>query len=199
MSKLHQRRFEELFEQLQPIIDSKQTFFDNDPFQRCQREEIEPDALLEWIVKARNLLSKACGHDSEHYQVFVQNQQQGSDETCLEVLMRLRAVFLAAKEDFEGGYLQSTRTLVQAEVFDSELEQSRSLFSNGYFSAAAVVAGVVLETTLRELCDRHKLSHGKLDKMNADLAKQGVYTKLVQKRITTLANIRNSAAHGKSK
>ena len=33
--------------------------------------------------------------------------------------------------------------------------------------------------------------------MNADLAKVGVYNKLIQKRITALADIRNSAAHGK--
>ncbi len=32
--------------------------------------------------------------------------------------------------------------------------------------------------------------------MNADLAKQGVYNKLTQKRITALADIRNKAAHG---
>ena len=32
--------------------------------------------------------------------------------------------------------------------------------------------------------------------MNADLAKAGVYNKLVQKRVTTLADLRNKAAHG---
>jgi hypothetical protein len=36
----------------------------------------------------------------------------------------------------------------------------------------------------------------KLDTMNADLAKQSVYNKLTQKRITALADIRNKAAHG---
>ena len=36
----------------------------------------------------------------------------------------------------------------------------------------------------------------KMDTMNADLAKQGVYNKLMQKRITMLADIRNKAAHG---
>ncbi len=36
-----------------------------------------------------------------------------------------------------------------------------------------------------------------VDKMNADLAKAGIYNKLQQKRITALADIRNSAAHGK--
>ena len=32
--------------------------------------------------------------------------------------------------------------------------------------------------------------------MNSELAKQGVYSKLMQKRITWLADIRNKAAHG---
>jgi hypothetical protein len=32
--------------------------------------------------------------------------------------------------------------------------------------------------------------------MNAELARAGVYNKLVQKRITTIADLRNKAAHG---
>ena len=32
--------------------------------------------------------------------------------------------------------------------------------------------------------------------MNAELGKAGVYTKLVQKRVTALADLRNKAAHG---
>jgi len=67
----------------------------------------------------------------------------------------------------------------------------------GYKAPAAVVAGVVLETSLRELSDRQGIPHGKLDKMNADLAKANVFNKLQQKRITAIADIRNSAAHGK--
>ena len=37
----------------------------------------------------------------------------------------------------------------------------------------------------------------KLDSMNAALAKKGIYNVLTQKKITALADIRNSAAHGK--
>ena len=65
-----------------------------------------------------------------------------------------------------------------------------------YAVAAAVIAGVVLETAIRDLCSKNNIQHGKLDKMNADLAKAGVYNGLMQKRITHLAAIRNSAAHG---
>ena len=195
MTQLHGKRFGELAEQLHTLAESRQNYYD-DTLGR-NREEIDSDALLEWCVKARNLLSKSCGEDSEHYRSFVENERPQAYDTYYEILTRVRAVFAAAKEDFEGGYLRSTRTLVQAEVFDSELEQARSLYKNGYISAAAVIAGVVLETTLRELCDRNSIAHAKLDKMNADLAKAGVYNKLVQKRNTALADIRNSAAHGK--
>jgi len=113
-------------------------------------------------------------------------------------LKRMKAVFLAAKEDFQGGYLNSLRNLVQAEVFGSELDQARELLSTGYIPAAAVIAGVVLETTIRNLCTDHGLEHGKLDKMNADLAKASVYNSIQQKRITAMAGIRNAAAHGET-
>jgi len=109
---------------------------------------------------------------------------------------KLRAVLEAAKEDYEGGYLNSLKLIVQAEVFGSELEQASELLASGYIPAAAVTAGVVLEAGLREWCVDNALPIGKLDKMNSDLAKASVYNKLVQKQITALADIRNSAAHG---
>lgn len=106
-------------------------------------------------------------------------------------------MFLAAQEDFEGGYLSSVRNLVQAELFSTELEQANELLAAGYRMPAAVICGVVLETNLRALCEACGLGVGKFNKMNEDLAKAGRYNSLVQKRITTLAAIRNSAAHGK--
>jgi hypothetical protein len=59
-------------------------------------------------------------------------------------MLKLKAVFDTAREDFEGGYLISFRNLVQAEVFESELDQAKELQSAGYKVAAAVIAGVIL-------------------------------------------------------
>jgi len=191
LNKIFKQRFEELEEQLSQIEASK--------FRQSYGggEYVNDELLLGWKVKVRNLLSKVCGEGSQHFKQFEIAENYGIPGTTnLDILKRLKAVFVAAKEDFEGGYLLSIKTLVQAEVFDSELEQASELFSSGYSTAAAVIAGVVLETALRELCDRNGIPHGKLDKMNADLVKAGVYNKLNQKRITALASIRNSAAHG---
>jgi hypothetical protein len=108
-------------------------------------------------------------------------------------------ILRSAKEEYEHGLLFETRVLIEAEVFDNFLEQAEHLLGAGYFQPAAVIVGSVLEDGLRKLCQRKGISitaKPKLDQMNADLAKQGVYNQLVQKRITMLADIRNKAAHG---
>jgi len=105
----------------------------------------------------------------------------------------------AAKDDYEQDMLFSTRVLIEAEVFSDFLEQADHLLQRNYQGPAAVVAGAVLEDGLRKLCDRNGIAlpdKPKLDTMNADLAKAGVYNKLVQKQVTALADLRNKAAHG---
>jgi len=161
--------------------------------------EMDDELALTWKVKAKNLLVVACGKESQHYQEFIEAEKLQAFESKSDAFRRMKSVFMAALDDYNGGYLISIKNLIQVEVFDSELEQATELLSNGYKLSAAVIAGVVLETALRDLCVREGLSVGKLDKMNSDLAKAGIYNKLQQKRITALADIRNSAAHGKPK
>lgn len=186
------RRFAELDACVAPIEATKR--YENSEY--FPGDRIDGEMLLAWQVKVRNLLNNACGAGSVHYNEFVTQEAPQSYRSEYTKFRQLVSVFQAAREDYEGGYLSSVRSLVQAELFVTELEQAKELHSNGYETAAAVIAGVVLETTLRQLCDDRGLSVGKLDKMNADLAKNGAYTLLVQKRITALADIRNSAAHG---
>lgn len=159
--------------------------------------KINSEKLLEWRIKAKNLLQKACGSASVHVAEFSSLEKGGAYITDRGILLSLQAILIAAQDDYDGGFLVSTTNLVAAELFDDQLGQASELLRNGYSVAAAVVAGTVLETTLRRLCDLHGISHGKLDKMNADLAKSDVYTLLVQKRTIALADIRNNAAHGK--
>jgi hypothetical protein len=105
-----------------------------------------------------------------------------------------------------GSWQRFDRIFVSAAAFQlpitrapeerDQLVGRAQVLASTHARAAAVVAGVVLETTLRKLCGDNNIAVGKLDKMNADLAKATVYDKLVQKDITWLAGIRNNAAHG---
>lgn len=194
--KIFAQRFQELFDQLKQVerAETKQYL----EFSGISFPHIEDDLILNWAVKVRNLISSACGKDSEHYASFVEAEKSRSYEDNPTRLKRLRAVFLAAREDFDGGYLNSIRNLVQAELAGDEIDQARELLVSGYSAAAAVVAGVILETTLRSLCSRRGLSVSSMERMNADLAKAGEYNGLIQKRVTSLAAVRNSAAHGKT-
>ena len=193
MNNKLQKRFDELSRDHAVLIQSKKISHG----QFGSSEHIDAELFTAWKVKVRNLLSLACGEKSQHFEQYEKAEKPYSMESSFSVAQRLGAVFHAVKEDFEGGYLSSIKNLIQAEVFESELEQAQELLDNGYKLSAAVIAGVVLETALRDLCDQENIPHGKLDKMNAELAKLGKYNKLQQKRITALADIRNNAAHGK--
>lgn len=196
MTALIGKRFIELEEKVDALLAGvtlKRTAYDG-----SSEPWISPDLILNWSVKAKSLMERACGIDSTHLKAYAEADVQGAYETYVDRLNRLKAVFLAAKEDFEGGHLNSLRSIVQAEVFSSELEQAEELLKNGYHTAAAVIAGVVLETSLRDLCTTHEIGHGSLNKMNDDLAKAGAYNANQKKQITSLAAIRNSAAHGKT-
>ena len=78
------------------------------------------------------------------------------------------------------------------------------LLGEGFKDAAAVMAGGVLESHLRQLCIKHGInvldSTGKPRKaaqFNDDLYKARVYSMVDQKSITAWLDIRNKAAHAK--
>lgn len=189
------RRFDELLKQVEEV-ESTQTFKYSEF--SGNYPHIDGDKILNWSVKAKSLIAKACGKDSEHYAAFSVAEEPQSYEDNVTRLKRIKAVFSAAHEDFEGGYFNTIRNFVHAELAGDELEQAQELLNSGYSAAAAVVAGVVLETTLRTLCSRRGITISSIDRMNADLTKAGEYNSLIQKRIAALAAVRNSAAHGKS-
>ncbi|TRA94413.1 MULTISPECIES: DUF4145 domain-containing protein [Rhizobium/Agrobacterium group] len=186
------KRFEDLETQLGEVEATKR--YEHSEYFAGDR--VDSEKLLNWQVKARHLLSLACGADSVHLKAFLKCEEPRAYRTNYEMTKELKAIYLAAKEDFEGGFMTSVRQLVQAEVFDTELDQARELLAGGYATAAAVITGVVLETAMRDMCSKAAIAPGSLNKMNADLTKAGVYNLLTQKRITAMADIRNNAAHG---
>jgi hypothetical protein len=158
---------------------------------------VDDQAGSQWLASSINILSRAFGKDSEHYLLFQGCFAKGLTYSPLH---RGIGVLEAAKEDLEHGYLRDLRILVAAEVFSDFLEQASMLLEAGYIGPASVVAGTVLEDNLRKLCSVNSIElpeRPKLDYMNAQLAKAEVYNKLTQKRLTAIADIRNSAAHGK--
>ena len=187
------RRFQELASKATAITDAKTLDFVSDD-DGTQWFNIDAAAFSGWATSVLNLLQRVFGEKSIHFQHFSRDSVNvGDSEYSFRCVV---AIFDAAREDYEGGYLFNLQSLVKAEVFDDMLEQATALLSAGYKDPACVVAGVALETTLKDLCSRNGIPNAKLDKMNADLAKMGLYNKGMQKQVTAWADRRNSAAHG---
>jgi hypothetical protein len=124
MENLLKRRFEELTDQAQKLEASKKMEWND--FSNQNVEQIDSNALLNWKVKAKSLIVSACGEESQHFKHFEKSEYSPYSSSA-DNLARMKAVFMAAREDFEGGYLSSVRDIVRAEVFDSELEQASEL------------------------------------------------------------------------
>lgn len=192
MNKLVVKRFAELADKASTILGAKKFDFQSDEgitYYTVNRPEVRA-----WGTSVLNLLHRVVGEDFVHFKQF--QEQFASFRDGAEEFSECKAVFQSAQEDYEGGYLFNMRSLIQAEVFDDALDQASELLRAGYKDPACVVIGVTLETTLKQLCSQNGISHAKLDKMNADLCKAGVYNMGMQKQITAWADRRNKAAHG---
>jgi hypothetical protein len=118
-------------------------------------------------------------------------------------------VLLAAQEDFLHGHLWSLKERVHADLFDDYLEMSIHLLSDGYITAAAVIAGTTLEEHLRKLCQKNDIgvatikrdgSSGakKASVMNDELVKAEVIQKAEGRLSQAWIDIRNDCAHNLS-
>ncbi len=118
----------------------------------------------------------------------------------MEVLGALSVV----RKEVEKGLLYKISDLIKAEVFANFLESAKYFLVGNYKIPAAVIIGGVLEDELRNLCDKNGIAtksvNGKqlsIEPMNIELTKAGVYNSVIKLQITTWADVRNHAAHGR--
>ncbi len=93
------------------------------------------------------------------------------------------------------------RQLVQADLFDSELDAAEELAKHKFTRAAGALAGVVLERHLGQVCENHKLKISKKNPTIGDLndaLKNEVIDVPEWRSIQHLADIRNLCDHGRA-
>lgn len=116
---------------------------------------------------------------------------------------QLAGILKGIQHEVKSGLLNNFRQLLRAEIFVDFIEMAEHLLDEGYKDASAVLLGAVLEDSLRKIAGSHSVPtvgpNGKpltMDPLNVSIAKATVYGPLVQKQITSWANLRNDAAHG---
>jgi flagellar biosynthesis chaperone FliJ len=160
-----------------------------------------------WVTRLGQLIRKLYGESSQHFDNY--NAAISIDHFYnihsgwYGHISQVQGIALTVKHDIENDLLVSIKGLLQADLFADFLEIGEHLLEEGYKDAAAVTIGAVLEDGLRKLCNKNGIETMKpngssmtIDPLNAELAKKNVYSKLVQKQVTSWAHIRNKAAHG---
>jgi hypothetical protein len=95
------------------------------------------------------------------------------------------------------------RLILQADLFDNELDAAEELKKKGFLRAAGVLAGVVLESHLKEICNRHKITIRKknptISDFNDALKNSNIIETQTWRYIQFLSDIRNLCSHDKGR
>lgn len=106
----------------------------------------------------------------------------------------------SARVRFESRLFEIDQIL-QADLFDSELEAARELLRHGFLRAAGTLAGVVLERHLAHVVSRHQIRVHKRNPTINDLAQAlkdaDIIDVLTWRFIQNQADIRNICAHNR--
>jgi hypothetical protein len=111
-------------------------------------------------------------------------------------------ILKSARQRFKSSLFE-IKQLVQADMFDSELDAARELNKNKFSRAAGTVVGVVLEKHLAQVCQDHNLKIRKkrpvISDFNEALKSNDTIDTPQWRHIGWLADIRNLCTHRKDR
>ena len=113
-------------------------------------------------------------------------------------------ILQSANQRFESS-LFDIKQLVQADLFDSELDAAKELNKKGFTRGAGAIAGVVLESHLSQVCSNHsnkikiKKKNPTINDYNEPLKENDVIDMQTWRFIQHLADLRNLCDHSKKR
>ena len=111
-------------------------------------------------------------------------------------------ILKSASQRFRSS-LFDIKQLVQADLFDSEIQAAKELAKHGFFRAAGALGGVVLEKHLGQVCSDHKIKIGKtnptISDLNDSLKNASIIDTPVWRSIQRLGDLRNLCSHNKQR
>ena len=112
------------------------------------------------------------------------------------------AILKSVSSRFESS-LFDIRQIVQADLFDSELEAARELIKHGFLRGAGAIAGVVLEKHFSQVAENHGIKtrkkHPTINDYNELLKGENVLDVPSWRQIQRLGDIRNICDHNKER
>lgn len=121
-------------------------------------------------------------------------------EIYLKLYQQQYLILKAVANRFESS-LYDIKQLLQADVFDSEIDSAKELCKKGFYRAAGAICGVVIEKHLSEVCTQHQIKVTKknptINDYNELLKTNNIVDIATWRNIQRLADIRNMCDHHK--
>lgn len=112
------------------------------------------------------------------------------------------SILKSTQQRFESS-LFDIKQLLQADIYDDELDAAHELLKKGFIRGAGAIAGVVLERHLLQICENHNINVRKKDPSISDyndlLKQANVIEVSTWRYIQHLADIRNLSDHKKNR
>ncbi len=172
--------------------------------------QIAPERLPEFREAYRHERRKEVTYDTyavSDYLLGLQVKHYGepafNTRSAFAVKLLRQIGIVEAAAELAPSKLRDIRATLRAELLDSDLHAAQNLLKAGHLRSAGIVCGVVLETHLRSICDRHGIKLTKRDPSISDLNEllksAGVYDVPMWRLIQRLADIRNICGHRKER
>ena len=167
-------------------------------------KSLSPDRYEDFVILYRN--DKRKGIDCSTYTLSdalkgLRKQYEFYPASAATCLAQQISMLKACYDSFDSK-VYDLQTVLQADIFDSEIDSARYLLKNGFLRAAGAICGVVLEKHLAKICENHNLKITKKDPSLAtysDALKDIVYDTIEWRRMQRLADLRNLCDHNKDR
>ncbi len=129
------------------------------------------------------------------------NRTRGPEDAIPKMIIQSK-ILNSARERFKSA-LFDIKEILQADIYDSELDTANELNKKGFIRAAGAVAGVVLEKHLAHVCSVHKIKQKKsnpsISEYNQALKDNDITDTTTWRFIQHLGDIRNLCDHNKDR
>lgn len=167
-------------------------------------KNILPDRKEDFILLYKN--DKRKDLNASNYTIFdaLKGVTRGGTiypAIAIANLIQQKSILKACLEKFDTK-IYNIQAVLQADIFDSELDSARYLLKNGFLRASGAICGVILEKHLSKVCDDNKIKISKKEPTLStynDALKDNVYDTMEWRRMQRLGDLRNLCDHDKKK
>lgn len=151
-----------------------------------------------WITAAQNAVHLVFSSSNAPYRLKADKIAAGSHGFMIHQAVReLGSVLQSMVVDANAGLLASVANQARAETFDDFLDHADAYLNEARKNEAGVIAGVVFEDTLRQICRNEGIPEKgqKLDGLISELTNRSELSGVKAKRARVAAHVRTKASH----